>query len=60
MAVFSPIYVSARKEIWGLIEDCKGCERRECPEWCREFVACQMDDLIERLIRAEANQSPCG
>lgn len=60
MAVLSPIYVSARKEIWGLIEDCKGCERRECPEWCREFVACQMDDLIERLIRAEANQSPCG
>ena len=60
MAVFSPIYVSARREIWGLIEDCKVCERRECPEWCREFVACQMDDLIERLIRAEANQSPCG
>ena len=47
MAVFSPIYVSARKEIWGLIEDCKGCERRECPEWCREFVACQMDDLMK-------------
>lgn len=60
MAVFSSIYVSARREIWGLIEDCKGCERRECPEWCREFVACQMDDLIERLIRAEANQSLCG
>lgn len=60
MAVFSLIYVSARREIWGLIEDCKGCERRECPEWCREFVACQMDDLIERLIRARANQSSCG
>lgn len=60
MAVFSPIYVSARREIWGLIEDCKGCERRECPEWCREFVACQMDDLIESLIRARANQSSCG
>ncbi len=60
MAVFSPIYVNARREIWDLIEDCKECERRECPEWCHEFVVCQMDDLIERLINTRASQDHRG
>lgn len=51
MPLISPIHVKARKEIWNMIEDCKVCEQRECPEWCREFVRCEMDDLIGRLIK---------
>lgn len=43
-------YIKARKEIWGMIQDCKECKQSECPEWCREFVRCQMDDLIEKLL----------
>lgn len=54
MPFFAPIYLEARREMWSLINDCKGCEQRECPDWCREFVSCQMDDLIERLIRLGA------
>ena len=51
MAFMSPIHIKARREIWRMIKDCKGCEEQECPEWCREFVRCEMDDLIDWLIK---------
>ena len=51
MAFMSPIHIKARREIWKMIKDCKDCEEQECPEWCREFVRCEMDDLIDWLIK---------
>ena len=39
-----------RKEVWKLIDDCLTCDMEECPEWCREFVACQMDGLFDVFL----------
>lgn len=45
-----------RKELWGLIDDCSTCDLEECPEWCREFVACQMDDLFDKFFESKRQE----
>lgn len=38
-----------RLELWKLVDDCSACQKETCPEWCREFVSCQMDDLFDEV-----------
>lgn len=38
-----------RLELWKLVDDCSTCHEEPCPEWCREFVSCQMDDLFDEV-----------
>ena len=45
-----------RKELWGLIDDYSTCDLEECPEWCREFVSCQMDDLFDKLFESKQQE----
>lgn len=49
MPSLNPTKLWFRHEVWALIDDCSTCEDDPCPEWCREFVSCQMDDIVERL-----------
>lgn len=51
MSRFCPFYCWFRSEIWALIEDCRSCELRECPNWCKEFVELQMDEVLGKVTR---------
>ena len=46
-----------RARVWEIIDECSVCDLEQCPEWCREFVSCQMDDLFDG-VRALMPQEP--
>lgn len=41
-----------RREVCGLIDDCRACRLETCPNWCEEFVSVQMDELLDKLVEA--------
>lgn len=47
----SPENIWFRRRVWELVEEYRHCERADCPDWCREFVSCEIDELLERLRR---------
>ena len=60
MSRFSPYYCWFRSEIWALIEDCRSCELGDCPNWCKEFVELQMDEILDTIISAVQNGGQIG
>ena len=50
MPKMSSGYCWFRGEIWNLIHDCKNCEQDPCPHWCIEFVSCQMEEVLEKVL----------
>lgn len=45
-----------RARAWEMIDECSACDLEQCPEWCREFVSCQLDDLVDELLRARRQE----
>ena len=58
MPSLDPAKLWFRREVWSLIEDCATCENDPCMEWCREFVSCQMDGLVDRLVAMLRQRDP--
>lgn len=58
MPNMSPAKIWFRRRVWELVEECRRCERESCPDWCREFVSCEMDELYDEL--AEMRRTVSG
>lgn len=40
----------------GVAQECKDCERGECPEYCAEMVQVELDEIIDS-VRKEATDT---
>lgn len=49
MPSLDPRKMKFRARVWEIIDECSSCDLGQCPEWCREFVSCQLDDLFDEV-----------
>lgn len=47
MPSLDPRKMRFRARTWEIIDECSACDLERCPEWCREFVSCQLDDIFD-------------
>lgn len=40
-----------RIRIRSMIDDCRNCERLDCPEWCQEFCEQELDGIMYDINR---------
>lgn len=45
-----------RSSIMGVAQECKDCERGDCPEYCAEMVQVELDEIIDS-VRKEATDT---
>lgn len=44
-----------RSSIMGVAQECKDCERGECPEYCAEMVQVELDEIIDSVRKEATN-----